>query len=125
MPRTNEPVDRLVGRNVQIFRKAKGLSQTALGDAIGVTFQQVQKYEKGANRIGPSRLASISKSLGVPIERFFEGAQQSSADTDPLSDALASPYAVDLLQAFARVGDTRIRRSLVSLIENLADKRRG
>ena len=125
MPRTNEPVDRLVGRNVRIFRKAKGISQTALGDAIGVTFQQVQKYENGVNRIGSSRLASISKILGVPIERLFEGARKSDVDTDPLSDALASPYAVELLQAFAKVGDNRVRQSLVSLIENIASTRRS
>jgi transcriptional regulator with XRE-family HTH domain len=125
MPRTNEPVDCLVGRNVRIFRKAKGFSQSALGDAIGVSFQQVQKYESGTNRIGSSRLASIAKILGVPIERFFKGAQQADVDTDPLSDALASPYALELLQAFAKVGDERIRQSLVSLIENIADTRRN
>jgi transcriptional regulator with XRE-family HTH domain len=125
MPRISEPVDRLVGLNVRIFRKAKGLSQTALADAIGVTFQQVQKYENGTNRVGPGRLASIAKTLDVPIQRFFEGAQQGGAKTAPLSDVLASPYAVELLQAFAKVGDARMRRSLVSLIENIADKRRN
>jgi transcriptional regulator with XRE-family HTH domain len=122
MPRTSEPIDRLVGRNVRLFRKVKGLSQTELGDAIGVTFQQVQKYENGANRVGPSRLASISKTLGVPIERFFEGTQQSHTLSDPISEVLTTPYAIQLLQAFGRVDDTRVRRSLVSLIENIAAK---
>jgi len=75
------PIDELVGRNIRIFRKAKGLSQARLGSTVGVTFQQIQKYEKGANRIGPSRLAKIATALEVPISRLFD---TSASSTDGL-----------------------------------------
>lgn len=65
-----EQVDKTVGQNIRIFRNAKGMSQTELGDAIGVTFQQVQKYEKGANRVGSSRLAMIGQGSGHPGQLF-------------------------------------------------------
>ena len=71
MAKRVEPVDKLVGKNIRIFGLAKGISQTEVGEAIGVTFQQVQKYENGTNRFGSSRLAKLSKVLGVPINRFF------------------------------------------------------
>src|SRR5215831_9470217 len=78
------PVDVTVGRNVRVWRMANGLSQAALASRIGVTFQQLQKYEVGANRIGTGRLVKVAAVLGVPIHTLFEG-----ADTDPSRSLLA------------------------------------
>ena len=74
-----DAVDKLVGRNIRVLRLAKGLSQTELADALGVTFQQVQKYEKGTNRVGSGRLLKISAILGVKITDFFEGTDRYGA----------------------------------------------
>src|SRR5258708_12298781 len=80
MAKRIEPVDKLVGQNIRIFRTAKGISQTELGNSVGVTFQQIQKYEKGANRVGSSRLAKIAVVLQVPVSHFFDN---SASATDP------------------------------------------
>ena len=74
--RRSSEADKIVGRNVRVYRLAKGLSQTQLGEQLGVTFQQVQKYENGTNRIGSGRLMQISRALEVPITAFFEGADK-------------------------------------------------
>src|SRR5579871_6767012 len=78
MAKRIEPVDKLVGQNIRIFRTAKGISQTELGNSVGVTFQQIQKYEKGANRVGSSRLAKIGAVLKVPISAFFDNSAASA-----------------------------------------------
>src|SRR6516165_7023772 len=109
MPKRAGPMDELVGMNIRIFRKAKGLSQARLGNLIGVTFQQIQKYEKGANRIGPSRLAKIAKALEVPIGRLFDASASSSdgpVDGEIVTDLLITPYAVQMLKAFAEIRNT-------------------
>jgi transcriptional regulator with XRE-family HTH domain len=67
-----DPIDRLVGQNIRVFRTARGLSQTELGDAVGVSLQQVQEFEDGRNRVGSRRLFEIAEVLGVPIGRFFD-----------------------------------------------------
>ena len=118
------PIDELVGRNIRIFRKAKGLSQARLGSTVGVTFQQIQKYEKGANRIGPSRLAKIATALEVPISRLFD---TSASSTDGLvagevvTDLLITPYAVQMLKAFAEIRNEQLCRNIAELTESLAD----
>jgi transcriptional regulator with XRE-family HTH domain len=93
-----DAVDKLVGRNIRILRLAKGLSQTELADALGITFQQVQKYEKGTNRVGSGRLLKISAILGVKITDFFEGTDRSH-DTAQRSvfDQLAQPESLSRL----------------------------
>ena len=118
------PIDELVGRNIRIFRKAKGLSQARLGSLIGVTFQQIQKYEKGANRIGPSRLAKIAKALEVPIGRLFDASASSSdgpVDGEIVTDLLITPYAVQMLKAFAEIRNDHLSRNIAELTESLAD----
>src|SRR5262245_13826982 len=118
MAKRVQPVDKLVGKNIRIFRIAKGISQTELGDAVGVTFQQIQKYEKGANRVGSSRLAQIASVLDVPISRFFDNAVTASDGPvagSLVTDLLISPYAVQMLKAFASLPNDKIRRSLVVL----------
>ena len=113
------PVDTLVGQNIRICRLQKGMSQTELGERIGVTFQQVQKYEKGANRVGASRLTMIADVLGVPLPTLFDGAAtagQVSHDASP-RHLLAKPHS---LQAFDKVKDDGTRAALLAMVECLA-----
>jgi len=122
MPKSINPVDRLVGRNIRIFRLAKHMSQTELGQAIGVSFQQVQKYEKGVNRVGPGRLSQIADLLGVPVERFFreDGKAAGQGKAGPLvTDLLGEAYALRMLQAFAKISSRDVRRKLLMLAESL------
>jgi transcriptional regulator with XRE-family HTH domain len=124
MPKRAGPIDELVGMNIRIFRKAKGLSQARLGSLIGVTFQQIQKYEKGANRIGPSRLAKIAKALEVPIGRLFDTSASSSdgpVDGEIVTDLLITPYAVQMLKAFAEIRNDHLSRNIAELTESLAE----
>jgi transcriptional regulator with XRE-family HTH domain len=120
--RRRDAVDVLVGRNIRILRQDRGMSQTELGRNIDVTFQQVQKYENGTNRVGSGRLFKIASILGVPITAFFEGATQAAnADAAPSPVAmLAEPYVLRLLQAFCVLNDMELRRSIVELAEHMA-----
>jgi transcriptional regulator with XRE-family HTH domain len=122
MAKRIQPVDRLVGQNIRIFRMAKSMSQSELGDALGVSFQQVQKYEKGANRVGSSRLARIAEVLDVPIGQLFDNKADSSegAVSGPVvTDLLAVPHAVQMLRAFAGLPGDELRRSLLNLTESI------
>ncbi|CEJ11428.1 helix-turn-helix domain-containing protein [Phreatobacter sp. AB_2022a] len=118
------PVDRHVGTRVRMRRMMLGISQEKLGERLGLTFQQVQKYEKGVNRIGASRLMQMSGILGVPVSFFFEDAPsvaEVSDDKLPTPGALlVVPGAIQLLQAYARIEDPALRRSLVHIAEGLA-----
>jgi transcriptional regulator with XRE-family HTH domain len=106
-----------------------GMSQTKLGDALGLTFQQVQKYEKGRNRVGASRLQHISELLQVPVAFFFEGAprarvghhkQIDAPSPQYISDYLATADGLNLTKAFMQIPDTKLRRSIVNLVEQIA-----
>jgi transcriptional regulator with XRE-family HTH domain len=118
-------VDRHVGSRVRMRRILNGMSQESLGEALGVTFQQVQKYEKGTNRIGASRLHQIASVLGVPIEFFYEGAPAAPGgsgrtnlpESAGLRDDLITPENLQLLKAFARIRDPKIRRYIMKLTE--------
>jgi transcriptional regulator with XRE-family HTH domain len=110
-------------------RMMVGMSQEKLGEACGVTFQQVQKYEKGTNRIGASRLQQISTILGVSVSFFFEGAPGEEAGKAGLSDSGSSAYVVDFLstteglqlnKAFVRIKDPKVRRRVVDLVATLS-----
>ncbi len=123
------PIDKHVGSRVRMRRMMLNMSQEKLGDALGLTFQQVQKYEKGTNRIGASRLQQISNILQVPVEFFFEGAPHLAgtvrADGDApspayVSDFLASSDGLALTKAFMRISDAKLRRRIVDLVEQIA-----
>jgi transcriptional regulator with XRE-family HTH domain len=123
------PIDKHVGSRVRMRRMMLNMSQEKLGDALGLTFQQVQKYEKGTNRIGASRLQQISQILQVPVEFFFEGAPHlgggSRAEADApshayVSEFLSSSDGLALTKAFMRIGDAKLRRCIVSLVEQIA-----
>jgi transcriptional regulator with XRE-family HTH domain len=128
--KTTNPIDKHVGSRVRMRRVLIGMSQERLGDALGLTFQQVQKYEKGINRIGASRLQQISNILGMPIEFFFDGAPSGEtrpvdgfnevSDTPYVADFLASNEGVQLNRAFLRIRDPKLRRRVVDLVTAIA-----
>jgi transcriptional regulator with XRE-family HTH domain len=115
-----DPKDVEVGRRVRAFRLNKGLSQEKLGDELGITFQQVQKYEKGVNRIGAGRLQRISEILGVPVSEFFatSGSEPSAGNLYELVD---SASALRLLRAYARIPDPQVKQAVTVLVEKIAD----
>lgn len=125
------PTDKHVGARVRMRRMMLGMSQEKLGDALGLTFQQVQKYEKGANRIGASRLQQIAEVLQVPVSFFFEGAPSApghsasngiSEAPSPtyVSDFLATSDGLALTKAFMRIKNPKLRRRIVELVEQIA-----
>ncbi|MGB9364407.1 MAG: helix-turn-helix transcriptional regulator [Xanthobacteraceae bacterium] len=114
--------DAIVGRNIRVHRLARKMSQTGLADAIGLTFQQVQKYEKGVNRVGSGRLVRIANALGVPVMTLLAGvpgAAAKTADASPLT-LIAKAQPMRLMQAFAAIEDQSARRALLALTEGLA-----
>jgi transcriptional regulator with XRE-family HTH domain len=118
-----DPVDIHVGKNIRVFRLAKGLSQSAIGDALGVTFQQIQKYERGVNRVGSSRLAKLSKVLGVPMDKFFADSDLTGDDSTSkaVTDILSQPYAIRLLRALGAIRDNRTRLAIVQFTEAISE----
>jgi transcriptional regulator with XRE-family HTH domain len=124
------PIDKHVGSRVRMRRMMLSMSQEKLGDALGLTFQQVQKYEKGTNRIGASRLQHISNILQVPVAFFFEGAPNVQSGTRHVGEAPSPAYVSDFLatsdglaltKAFTRINDSKLRRRIVDLVEQIAD----
>src|SRR4051795_3003331 len=123
------PVDRHVGSRVRMRRMLVGMSQEKLGDSLGITFQQIQKYEKGTNRIGASRLHQIARVLGVPIEFFYEGAPQmegaaglgENPSPSYVADFLSTAEGIELMKAFISVEDSKVRRRIVDLAKALAN----
>jgi transcriptional regulator with XRE-family HTH domain len=123
-----DPVDIEVGHRIRIERLARGLSQTALANQLGVTFQQVQKYEKGVNRVGAGRLTKIAEVLGIEVSTFF-GKDMVDAEGSKDSDA-ASPLklltvsgAFRLLRAYGDIEDSNLRRAIVDLVEQISNQR--
>ena len=123
------PVDKYVGSRVRMRRIMLGMSQEKLGEALGLTFQQVQKYEKGTNRVGASRIQQISEILQVPVSFLFEGGPSGTTSGDSfregaspayISDFLATSEGLALTRAFTRIEDARLRRSIVELVEQIA-----
>ena len=122
-------LDRHVGQRVRLRRMLIGMSQEKLGAALGVTFQQIQKYEKGKNRIGASRLHEVAAALAVPISFLFEGSPEQPCpaavskveDTVDFSTLLTTREAFRLARAFAQIGDAEVRQSLLRLVESLAE----
>jgi transcriptional regulator with XRE-family HTH domain len=117
-----DPLDIMVGARIRIFRTNLGLSQSDLAEKIGVAFQQVQKYESGANRVGASRLSRIAAALGIAIGELFEPSQHKSLDSKSPFQLLVEPDALRVLKAFARTTDPRVRRAIAQLVESVADQ---
>lgn len=124
------PVDVHVGSRIRMRRTLLGLSQEKLGDALGLTFQQVQKYERGANRVGSSRLYEISRILDVPVSFFFEemagdvsnaGAVAAAESVEGTQrDPLAKRETLELVRAYYRIGDPRVRKRVFELMKSIA-----
>ena len=129
MSKSPNPIDRHVGARLRMRRLLVGFSQTKLGQALDVTFQQIQKYEKGANRIGASRLQQLARVLDVAPAYFFEGAPQVGMAADGVAELPANDYVVDFLstseglqlnRAFAQIRDAKVRKRIVELVTSLA-----
>ena len=124
------PIDIHVGSRVRVRRMMLGMSQEKLGEQLGITFQQIQKYEKGANRIGASRLQHIARIFNVPVSFFFEdapgavpptpGGLQEGRDTDYVVDFLSTNEGIQLNTAFVRIKDPKLRRRLIELVRSMA-----
>jgi transcriptional regulator with XRE-family HTH domain len=119
-------IDVEVGQRIRIQRLAAGLSQSELAERIGVTFQQVQKYEKGMNRVGAGRLTKIARVLNVPVGSFFDGRetieQVALQGMDSPLAAMAQPYAYRLLRAYATISDPGLRQTIVDFVERTASQ---
>ncbi len=129
MIKTPNPIDRHVGARVRMRRLMVGLSQSKLAGALDVTFQQVQKYEKGANRIGASRLQQLARVLDVPPSFFFEGAPASASSGPGFNEDPGNAYVVDFLstaeglqlnRAFTAIKDPKLRKTVLDLVERIA-----
>ena len=122
-------IDVHVGLRIRAARLAAGLSQERLGHQLGVTFQQVQKYEKGSNRVGASRLSNAAKVLSVPVSFFFEneaGSDKSPKANDGLlaiTEALSTPEGIRIARALALISDPNVRRRLADLLEAMVDQK--
>ena len=125
-----DPVDIEVGHRIRIERLARGLSQTALANQLGVTFQQVQKYEKGVNRVGAGRLTKIAEVLGIDVGAFFTGKDVLESE-QPKDGGGSSPLklltvsgAFRLLRAYGDIEDSNLRRAIVDLVEQISSQKR-
>ena len=131
--RRANPIDAHVGSRVRLRRMLLGMSQERLGEQLGLTFQQVQKYEKGVNRIGASRLFELAQILGVPVQFFYEEAPTATSGRAAAApgfaerptesfviDFLGSREGLELNKAFMRISDARTRRAIVELVRALA-----
>jgi len=123
------PTDIYVGSRIRLRRNMLGMSQESLGEQLGITFQQIQKYEKGTNRVGASRLQAISSILNVPVSFFFEdfpnqeGAGKGFAEDASSGfglDLVTSPEGLQLNRAFFKISDVKVRRKIIELVKTLA-----
>ncbi len=125
------PIDVHVGSRVRLRRMMLGMSQEKLGESLGITFQQIQKYEKGTNRIGASRLQHIARVLTMPVSYFFEGAPGMAAAslspdlneppaTNHVVDFLSTNEGIQLNKAFVRIKDPKLRRRVIDLVRTMA-----
>lgn len=129
------PVDEYVGKRLRLRRTILGLSQEAVGDAVGVTFQQIQKYERGINRIGCSRLFEFSRALQTPISFFFDGFETAAAPNvkvkaiagvaedetvDFQHEHLTSRETLELVRAYNRITDPQVRKRVYELVKSIS-----
>lgn len=128
--KTPNPIDVHVGSRIRLRRTMLGMSQEKLGESLGITFQQVQKYEKGTNRVGASRLQNIANMLNVPVSFFFEdapGEDNMAADgmaessTSFVVNFLSSSEGLQLNRAFVKIQDAKVRRRIIDLVKTLAE----
>lgn len=122
------PIDVHVGSRIRLRRNMLGISQEKLGESLGITFQQIQKYEKGTNRVGASRLQAIASTLNAPISFFFDGAPGQTETGTGLAeesatyvaDFLTSSEGIQLNRAFVKIADPKVRRRVIDLVKALS-----
>ena len=125
--RLPNPVDLHVGARIRMRRKILGVSQERLADDLGLTFQQIQKYERGANRVSASKLYEIAKSLQSPVGYFFEGLVDSAAGVSEggepfVHDFLMTDEGLELATVFPRISRAKVRRRILELVRSMADE---
>lgn len=124
MPRVRNPIDAHVGARLRLRRTLAGMSQTELGSKIGLTFQQIQKYEKGANRIGAGRLFQFAEILGVPPSFFFDGLPAGPAANADGSEVMEAPVlsrdSMELLRAYNSIPNENVRRRILALVRSMS-----
>ena len=118
-----QQTDVVVGHNIRFWRLERKMSQTDLANILGLTFQQIQKYENGANRVGASRLMQIALALDVPLHVFFDGAGPATTVMESPIKFVGDQQALRLVRAFADIEDAGLRRSVVNLVEGIAESR--
>lgn len=118
--RSSSTIDQEVGRRIKTRRLEIGLTQSALGNALNLTFQQIQKYENGKNRVGAGRLHQIAKALDVPVAFFFASTDEASGVSE-IAELVDTTYSLRLLKAFSRLKNAGDKRIFVELIERVAD----
>ena len=123
------PIDIQVGNRVRIRRMLIGMSQERLGDLLGLTFQQVQKYEKGVNRIGAGRLFEVARILNVPVDFFYEGVNGAGGqpgvaegESAPVMEFVSSGEGLQLSLAFMKIKDAKVRKRVLDLVKSLAEE---
>ncbi|GAA5098541.1 helix-turn-helix transcriptional regulator [Bartonella acomydis] len=123
-----DPIDIYVGTRIRLRRNILGLTQEKLGEKLGVTFQQIQKYEKGTNRIGASRLQAIAEIMDVPVSYFFDKGLQTQhvegfteSDNDFI-DFCSSNEGIQLMRAFTNISDAKVRRKIIDLAKALSEE---
>jgi transcriptional regulator with XRE-family HTH domain len=125
MPRTiNDPLDRQIGQRIRAFRMAQNMSQTELGRRMGVTFQQIQKYEKGLNRVGGGRIKKLAAALDVSVAALF-GASEDRGEKKVdalLTETMTHPYAARLLAAFFSIPSKTEQRAILAMLEAMGSK---
>jgi len=117
-----DSLDVEIGQRVRTFRLHKGLSQEKLADQLGITFQQVQKYEKGTNRIGAGRLQRIANVLEIPVADFFTSRRQGGVAPAEVFKLLGTAAALRLVRAYARINDPRLQQAITRLVESIASR---
>lgn len=123
-----DPIDVYVGSRIRLRRNILRLSQEKLGEKLGITFQQIQKYEKGTNRVGASRLQAISDIMGVPVSYFFEEALGNriadgfGESENTYMDFCSSSEGIQLMRAFTNISDAKVRRKIIDLAKALSEK---
>ena len=120
--RKSGTLDAMVGARIRMFRVSRGMSQAVLAERIGVTFQQVQKYERGAIRVGASRLSRIASVLRISVGELFESPGRRSPDLNSPVHWLAEPGALRVLKAYARTTSPRVRLCIAKLVESIANR---
>ncbi|MCR5878036.1 helix-turn-helix domain-containing protein [Phenylobacterium sp. J367] len=120
------PIDRHVGLRIRMRRKELGVSQEKLAESIGLTFQQIQKYERAANRVSASKLWEMARALSTSVAYFYEGlageTAQPAAPRESARDFLLTPEGMELASAFPRIGEARVRRKILELVRAMGEE---